>query len=87
MGGNSLDFPNTRYRKEWPPGQETGCAERKCGFKRWAVYDGGDAYMGIVDVETGAILYAGGRTEYKESFLLSALDALRKRLKKEEKTK
>ena len=74
----SIGFLNTRYKKEWLPGYENGHASRQCSAKRWTVYDGKDNYMGTVDAETGDIEYAGDRTEYKETFLLSALDAFRK---------
>ena len=77
-GITSVGFVNTRYKKEWLPGYENGHASRQYGVKRWTVYDGKDNYMGTVDAETGDIAYAGDRTEYKETFLLSALDALRK---------
>lgn len=77
-GITSIGFVNTRYKKEWLPGYENGHASRQCSAKRWTVYDGKGNYMGTVDAETGDIAYAGDRTEYKETFLLSALDALRK---------
>ena len=77
-GITSVGFVNTRYKKDWLPGYKNGHASRQYGVKRWTVYDGKDNYMGTVDAETGDIAYAGDKTEYKETFLLSALDALRK---------
>ena len=77
-GVTSVGFMNTRYKKEWKPGYEKGHASRQSGVERWTVYDGMDSYMGTVNVRTGEIAYAGAPCEYNKTFLLSALDTLRK---------
>lgn len=77
-GVTSVGFVNTRYKKEWLPGYEKGHASRQSGVERWTVYDGMDSFMGTVNVRTGEIVYAGSPCEYNETFLLSALDELRK---------
>lgn len=77
-GITSIGFVNTRYKKEWKPGYEKGHASRQNGIEKWTVYDGKDSFMGTVNVRTGAITYAGAPSEYNETFLLSALDALRR---------
>lgn len=76
----SFGFENTRYKHdEWLAGYSYGHCSRQGGVVNWTVYDGKDNFMGTVNPYTGEIAYAGEPTEYKETFLLSAKDALEAR--------
>ena len=70
-------FRNKYYQEDWiqNEGYEDGSAyENEEGA--WAVFDGRQNYMGKVDPATGDMESNGEMTQYKESFLRSALEAL-----------
>ena len=67
-------FVNKGYKAEWKPGYAQGDAY--CNEDgSWAVYDGGQNYMGKVNAD-GRLTYNGTKSDYKESFLLAAKEAL-----------
>lgn len=81
-------FVNKYYKKEWEefvPGWEdrdgnpvpyavgTYITE---DLVNYAIYDGGQNYMGSVNKATGEIKYNTSKDEYKDSFLLSAKEVI-----------
>lgn len=75
-------FVNTLYKGTWAKLVPGTNAEYKNGTyvskdgTDYAVYDGATNYMGRVNRETGEIKANGEMSEYKESFLKSAKDAI-----------
>lgn len=77
-------FVNILYKESWAKyvGETTneyrnGTYASSDGIT-YTIYDGATNYMGKVNVKTGKILCNGETSEYKESFLQSALIALDK---------
>lgn len=74
-----MEFYNKGYKSGWTQHTDTGhpyaagtANETENG---WAIYDGATNYMGKV-TRDGEIIFNGGETEYKRSFLHAAKEAL-----------
>lgn len=85
----TMQFVNEGYKKEWlelvpnmydrdgnHPRYCEGTAISEDGGIDWAVFDGGQNYMGRVNKATGEIIYDNGNDEYNDTFLKAAAAAI-----------